>query len=307
MLGAIGAIARGDVAGLEAALNDDVVAMRVVSTDPPYDGYFHGATLLHHTAMNPVDARGEVCEMAKLLLDAGADVDAVTLAGPSQPKDIGWTTLGLAATSVSARANGCQKKLMDLLVVRGADLDARNGGPLMGALYYGEIEAARWLVAKGAACDAVAAAGLGDVRRLATFFEAGGLRDGAHSLAHYSQVDLEDEALRTDRAHVLGLALVYAAKNGHVDAIRFLVDDLEAPVNARPFWDYRATPLHWAAHANHLPVATFLLSRRADPGARDACFDATPLAWHRHLHDDQDDPLFEALLAVEEEDEHHQH
>src|SRR5206468_2636453 len=59
--------------------------------EPPY-GYFSGATLLHHVAGNPAWDRPlpeNILDVARLLLECGADVNALTL-GPSAS-----TTMGL--------------------------------------------------------------------------------------------------------------------------------------------------------------------------------------------------------------------
>ena len=57
---ALEALDTGDVAGLKSLLDNDtaLVAAVVVGADPPYDGYFHRATLLHHVAGNPI--RGDL-------------------------------------------------------------------------------------------------------------------------------------------------------------------------------------------------------------------------------------------------------
>lgn len=279
----------GSPESLVTALNStpSLVSARILKCDAPYDGYFHGATLLHHTALNPNDwyiADGadvkSIVDMAKILVAHGAEVDAATLAGPTQPKDIGWTALGLAATSTTLRNAGLQLRLMEFLVEAGADLDARNGGALMGALYYGEVGAAKWLVQRGARCDAIAAAGLG-MPSLASYFQDDHL-EKAHTLAHYSQVELEDQALRVDRDHVLGLCTIYASMHGHVESLKLLIDDLGAPVNARPFFDHRATPLHWAAKEAQIDALNLLVERGADLLAKDATYDANPREWNRH-------------------------
>ena len=55
LLEARAALLRGDLPTLDRLLATDpeLVHRRVTDTGPPYDGYFHGATLLHHVAANP--------------------------------------------------------------------------------------------------------------------------------------------------------------------------------------------------------------------------------------------------------------
>jgi len=284
-------IRAGDADGLAALLakEPELVRARRAGAETHYEGYFHRPTLLHHLAGNPLEVPvpANACELARVLLDRGAEVDAVTDQGPAQPNDVGWTTLGLAATSSEARASGVQRELCELLVARGADVNARRGGALMGALYYGETEAAAHLVELGADVDLVAAAGLGRLdlveRHLA---RAAGvaprereLTPDAHRLVHYSLVPLP---ARESRADVLALALCYAAKGGHTEVAERLIE-LGADVDARAWFDHRATPLHWAVLGDRPDTVRRLLDRGADPELRDASFDSTPAGWARHL------------------------
>jgi ankyrin repeat protein len=256
----------GDAAALARRLDADpaLVHAREPSAEGPYCGYFYRATLLHHVAGNPTirPLPPNIVEIARLLLDRGAEVDAVTEQGPSQPDDIGWTTLGLAATSGNPHAI----PLVELMLERGADLDARNGGPLIGALYYDQLDAARHLVERGARVDMVAAAGLGRI----DLMEA---HAGEYTLVHYSQH-------RARPSSPDAIALVYACKLGHLDAARWLLDR-GAPLGRAPY-DHDATPLHWAAHENHPDVCELLLARGADRTVRDTSFDGTPADWAAH-------------------------
>ncbi len=271
----------GDGEGLRAALDDapDLVERRFSTTEAPYDGYFHGATLLHHVAGNPfISALPEgVVELARLLLERCADVDVVTLPGPVQPDDIGWTTLGLVATSAAARHSGSQRALLDLLLDAGADIDARNGGSLIGALYYGESEAARHLAERGARTDLVAAAGLGDTERLASCLEEGD--PASHRLAHYGLAAWPADADRRER---LGVALIYASLHGRVEAMEMLMEAGADPDHRPPF-DHGGTALHWAVMGDQPGAVRVLLEAGADTGVRDRSFDSTPEGWARHL------------------------
>lgn len=279
---ALDAFYAGDVSLLERLLRAEPtrVHARVTSVEGPYRGYFHAATLLHHVAGNPFirPLPAATMELARLFLEFGAEVDAATRPGPAQPDDIGWSTLGLVATSSAAHRAGHQRTLLELLLARGANIDFRNGGPLVGALYYGEIEAARFLVERGARYDLVTAAGLGRIELMARFMlDDGTLAPDAHSLVHYSLV--RDRP--ASRADILGLALVFASMSGNRDAAAWLLDH-GASVHARPPFDHSATPLHWAALRGHAEVALLLLERGADRSVRDTSFDATPQGWAEH-------------------------
>lgn len=276
-----GRLLAGDDEGLRAALDatPDLVRIRFSTTDAPYDGYFHGATLLHHVAGNPAfsELPGNVVDLARLLLRRGSEVDAVTLQGPGQPNDIGWTTLGLVATSATARTAGSQRALMEVLLEAGADVDARNGGSLIGALYYGESQAARYLADQGARTDLVAAAGLGDTDRLTRSLEDGD--PPSDRLAHYGLAEWPDDAGDRER---LGLALIYASLHGQIEAMKVLMEAGADP-NHRPPFDHHGTALHWAVMGDQAGAVRVLLEAGADPSARDRSFASTPEGWARHL------------------------
>jgi hypothetical protein len=267
---AIDALHAGDLAGLARLLDaaPELVHARVAGAGPHYEGYFHEATLLHHVAGNPFirPLPDAIVAIAALILDRGAEVDAVTHAGPSQPTDIGWSALGLVATSLEARTRGVQRPLLELLVARGADVDVRDGGALVGALYYGEADAARWLVEHGARVDLVCAAGLGRVDRMEATIDT----PDAHTRVDYAR----RRPRPSTRADLLGLALAYAARGGHVDAARWLLDR-----GADPSWYDDATPLHLAALGGHAGVVELLLARGADPTVRDPDHHGTPRGW----------------------------
>lgn len=279
---AIAACHAGDVEGLERVLAaaPELVHARVTSIDGHYCGYFHGATLLHHVAGNPSMAPlpPTTLALATLILDRGAAVDATTLRGPSQPDDIGWSTLGLVATSLEARRAGHQTELLELLVSRGADVDLRGGGALVGALYYGEHAAAAWLARHGARIDLVTASGLGRIDSMERFVsDAGELRPGARTLVDYGQGCRR----ATTPAEILSLSLVYACRGGHIEAVRWLVARGADPRARAPF-DHGATPLHWAALEGRRELVELLLALGADPSVRDETYGATARGWGVH-------------------------
>jgi len=215
-------------------------------------------------------------ELATLLLDRGADIDAVTAAGPDQPTDIGWTVLGLVATS----GRPGQLALLDHLVAAGADLDAPRGGALRGALYYQQRDAARRLVEHGARMDLTAAAGLGRLDVVDVLLaESLDALLGQPRLAHYSQVALPDEPSSED---LLGVALVHAAMGGHLPVIERLID-AGVDVNVRPCFDHAATALHWTVVGDQPEATAWLLQMGADPDLRDTTFESPPRGWAEHL------------------------
>jgi len=283
----------GDVAELARRLATDAALSRSRSSSiaSPYDGYFHGATLLHHVAGNPSfgPLSPRTLDVARLLLDAGAEVDAHTLAGPSQPNDFGWTALGLVASSLQARIAGITGALLDLLIERGADVDDRRpsgmvGLPVIGALYYGEPEAAAHLVERGAQVDLPAACGLGR-RDLASRFVTsnGQLEPDAYRLAPYT---LATRPSSPTREEVLDLCLVFAARGGRTALLGWLVE-LGADPDREPSFDHGARALHWAAAAGEVDTVERLLEVGADPRLLDETHHATPAQWARHAGHDQ--------------------
>ena len=79
---AVAALVAGDLRRLEQLLleHPELVHART-NLEPPY-GYFAGATLLHHVAWNPSRREpvpNNIVDVARLLLDRGADVNALTL------------------------------------------------------------------------------------------------------------------------------------------------------------------------------------------------------------------------------------
>jgi ankyrin repeat protein len=71
-------------------------------------------------------------------------------------------------------------------------------------------------------------------------------------------------------------AFYIAARNGHIDVARFLLDK-GADINCTGF--FGAPGLHWAALNGHKEMVEFLIARGADLHLRDEEFDSTPLGW----------------------------
>ena len=225
----------------------------------------HHATLLLYVGANGVEqyrqrTPNNAPRIAEMLLDAGADVDAV---GDMYR---GTTTLGLVATSVHSVQTGVQEALIDLLVARGASLDRAvapdytRGRVVNACLANGRGEGAALVARRGAALDLEGAAGVGRLDFVRTFF------DGDGSL--------------TSRAtqHELKSGFNWACTYGHIDVVRFL---LQRNVNVAE--RYRGeTPLHHAAYGGHAAIVALLLDHQAPVNVKDDTWDATPLGWALH-------------------------
>ena len=224
------AIIAGDVEKLRAMLREHPELVHERSTRA------HHAPLLHYVAANGVEDYRQVTpknavEVAKSLLDAGAEVNAST--------DVyggGSTALNLTATSAHPRGAGVQIALIDLLLAHGAAIDGVKPGDstVRSALANNCPEAAVALVERGAKVpDVVTAAGVGRLDLVRGFGESA----------------TKDELER---------ALIMAARYGRDEVVRYLVAsgvDVAASDGM--------TALHWAAGGGHLDMMKLLIERGA--------------------------------------------
>jgi hypothetical protein len=117
---ALAAMDAGTVEGLRRVLatHPEVVREREVDHSGVYSGYFAHATLLHHVAGNPI--RGplpaNIIEIARALIEAGADVATPCGGGPAQPDTGDGDLMGLVASTL---ANPSGRTAYDLAVHRG--------------------------------------------------------------------------------------------------------------------------------------------------------------------------------------------
>jgi len=153
------AIVTGDVATLESLLRENSELIRARSTRG------HHATLLHYVSANGVEDYRQrtpknAVKIAQILLEAGAEVDAVA---DAYGKD---TALGLVATSVHPLRAGVQTELIELLLDHGAKVDGvpGSGQPLTAALANGCPQAAERLARRVSVCPS-----LGSDPRRSTF------------------------------------------------------------------------------------------------------------------------------------------
>jgi ankyrin repeat protein len=137
---AVDAIVRCDVARLKNLLSENPELVHARSTRE------HRSTLLHYVSANGVEdfrqkTPKKIIEIAKLLLDAGADVNAESDAYGGRS-----TTLGLTATSCNPEVAGVQLPLLELLIERGAAIagsDSASG--VVACLHNGRGQAAEFL------------------------------------------------------------------------------------------------------------------------------------------------------------------
>lgn len=226
---AVEAIISGDVPRLSRLLADhpDLVHQRSRRA--------HRSTLLHYVSANGVEddrqrTPHDAVEIARLLLDAGAAVDA-----ESDAYGGGMTTLDLAATSVHPWRAGVQIPLLELLLARGARIEARPGAAVHACLANGRGDAAAFLATRGAHLTFAGAAGVGRLDRVRAMF------DGAR-----------DEEIRR--------GFLWACQFGRAEVVRFLV---ERGVDAAAADHAGMTGLDWAAHGGHAAIVQLLRERSA--------------------------------------------
>jgi len=253
---AVDAIVAGDAAALRTQLRAHPELATARSTRD------HRSTLLHYVSANGVEdfrqqTPANIVEIARILLRAGADVNAT-----SEAYGGGSTALGLAATSVHPQQAGVQIALLDALLENGAKIEqgaaTDDGFAVTSCLANGQPEAARHLAGRGAVLNLEGAAGLGRLDVVATFFD-------------------EHGALVPDATgEQLTRALLNACGYRHIEVVRFLLEKGVDP-NARNRGG--ETALHWASFGPDPEIATLLLQHGAALDARDEGFHGTPLDW----------------------------
>lgn len=210
----------------------------------------HHAQLLHYAGANGVEgyrqqSPANIVALTKQLIAAGASADALAdMYG-------GSTTLGLVATSIHPAEAGVLIPLLDTLIAAGASLDhpqaSGNGqGVVLGCLHNGRPEAAHYLASRGAQLDLEAAAGVGHLDKVLSYFdEQGQLQNGA-----------------TNRQLDLGFS--WACANGHAPVVEYLLAR-GARIEA---YTHGLSGLHWAIIGNHLDVIRVLVGQGASLTAR---------------------------------------
>jgi hypothetical protein len=273
------AIVTGDVSTLQQLLRENPGLARQRSARE------HSATLLHYCSANGVEGYRQrtpknIVEIASILLEAGAEVDAGAAVYGGD-----CTTLGLAATSVHPEKAGVQEDLMQVLLDYGAVMDkpgitGRPHSLIRGCLANGRSRAARWLAEHGAKLDLEGAAGTGRLDVVKTFFDSNG--------------DLKPPATQQD----LQRGFVWACGYGCEDVVRFL---LSLGANLEDDAGSGQPPLHMAVVGASLSVVKLLIARGA-PLEQLNRYGGTPLGqsgWSFVNGDPDEDyvPIFDALLA----------
>lgn len=274
------AITSGDIPKLKRLLRDDPELVHTRSQRR------HRAPLLHYIAANGVEdfrqkTPNNIVEITKLLLDAGAEVNA-----ESDAYGGGCTALGLVATSVHPERAGVQEALMEILLDHGAVIDkpdvaGNRHTAVEGCLANGRGKAAQFLASRGAGLNLETAAGAGKLDIVKTFFHE----------------DETPEPTATKEQVQRGFLL--ACMYGRHEVVGFL---LEHGADLRDQADMGGTCLHWAAGGGHLSIVQLLI-RHSAPLEEVNRWGGTVLehaGWAFTNGDPDRDylPIFEALLAA---------
>jgi ankyrin repeat protein len=232
------AIVTGDIATLGRLLRESPDLIRAHSTRR------HQATLLHYVSANGVEGYRQktpknIMPIAELLLQSGADVNAST--------DVygGSTTLALVATSLHPERAGVQNALMQLLLDHGAIVDLPNqaaGGIVNACLANGRASAAKFLDQHGATLDLEAAAGVGRLDLVKTYFDENG--------------NLKTSATKTQMER----GFLWSCEYGENAVAEFL---LQRGVALETQAGTGQTALHWAVIGGHVDTINLLVVRGA--------------------------------------------
>ncbi len=251
----VAALDAGDLRGLGALLRQHsaLVGYRQRVGEWYEDGYFAGATLLHHVAGNPIRCPlpPNILDVTRLLLQQGADPNAATLGGA--------TTTGLLLTSQQASEAGVAVALIDLLGAAGARDELRDPDVLTAPLLNGAPETAALLVERGAAMDIRHAAGLGRLDQLSALLAR------------------ETDPMRREEA------LLFACIRGQDEAAGLLLrQGARGDVLVQPGGVTPRTALHEAATRGHMGIVRLLLEHGADARVVEPHFGGTAAEWAQH-------------------------
>lgn len=246
------AVVTGDVAGLRGLIVKDPSLVRARSSR------VHRATLLHYTAANGHEGYRQktpknAVEVARVLLDAGARVDAT-----ARMYDADCTTMEMLVSSTPPANAGLQVALAETLL----DYDAARDGigndssPVMTALRFHFPETARALARRGARVDnVISAAALGRADLVETM-----VNDDGTLAAGVPLVLTKWPRVGTDPEKHVAYALAYAAWCGERAVVELL---LRKGVDANSS-DDDGPALSWAAGTGRMDIARLLITRGAD-------------------------------------------
>lgn len=263
---AIAAIKSGDVDRLKSLVSQDPsLATARSSTSHP--------TLLQCLVLDAVEVPNQV-EMAKVLIDAGAEINGPLCAAAS----IGNVEAAAALLEAGAVVNG-------------------TGGwsPLEEALYWSNDRMIELLLERGASAHNLRiAAGLGRLDLIEGFFngdgslkpEAGKIdwpfgdcltSNLAKPIKHELQAKIDGWS--NDSKDIVNNAFIYACMHNRLEVVNLLLEKGAEINTIPPGFDFAGTGLHYAALKGHRTIVDFLLENGADPNVKDTKVNNSPAGW----------------------------
>ena len=259
------AVVTGDATTLAASLRENPALVQAHSARD------HGATLLHYIAANGHEGYRQksprnAVEIARLLLDAGAQPDAL-----AHMYGVDTTPMDMLVSSAPPDIAGVQVPLVHTLVDYGAAVNGPedNESPIMTAFRFHYPLAAQALAARGARVDnVITAAALGRVELVDAFVTDDGSLEPEVPL-----VNVRWPRLPCDPKVHLAYALTWAATWGRADVVELLLRKGVDP-NGK---DDDASALHFAAAHGHMDIVRLLMKYGASLETRNT-YDGTVLS-----------------------------
>jgi ankyrin repeat protein len=263
---AVAAIRSGDLKGLKELISKDpsLATSRSAKSHP---------TLLQCLALDAVDLPNKV-EMAKVLIEAGAEIN-----GPL-----------VAAASIG------NVEIAAVLLDRGAAINGTGSwSPLEEALYWKNQGVIDLLIERGASVNNLRiASALGRIDLIESFFRSdGSLKPEAgkidwpfgdfekSNLSGATKAELQAKVAgwSNDQEDIVNNAFVFACMHNQINAAGLLLEK-GAQVNAiPPGFDYSGSGLHYAALNDHRALVEFLIEQGADVSLKDTKVGSTPAGW----------------------------
>ncbi|MDE2699984.1 MAG: ankyrin repeat domain-containing protein [Gemmatimonadota bacterium] len=228
---AVDAVISGDIETLKSLLEREPDLIRLRSSRA------HRAMLIHYVASNGVEDERQstpvnAVDVANVLIDAGAEIDATFLDGGS-----GTTPLVSLVTSFHPHKAGVAAELVSVFVNAGARVDGLKGDgePLRLALSSEYPESVQALLECGAKIMNVeVAAGLGELELVERFIDEGDISSGEleetfWSACKYGHTGVAECLLKRGvdidaRGGANNTGLMLASQRGRRDAVEMLLD-----------------------------------------------------------------------------------
>ncbi len=228
---AVDAVVSGDTETLESLLSREPDLIRMRSSRA------HGAMLIHYVAANGVEDERQstpanAVDVANVLIDAGAEIDATFLDGGS-----GTTPLVSLVTSFHPHKSGVAAELVRIFVNAGARVDGINGDgePLRLALGFEYPESVQALLECGAkVANVEIAAGLGELELVERFVDEedisrGELEEAFWSACKYGHTEVAEYLLKRGvdidaKGGANNTGLMLASQRGRRDMVEILLE-----------------------------------------------------------------------------------